>query len=135
MTAKLTWLGAPSARDAVARGGAGRDYRVLEGQHPAASQRRRKTTSRLHLNAHTKADRLRVAQHASSRGFFSRSDTEGWVRCPMCGDHIVAIRQIIEYKLETWGAALDGAMMAHLDDECVVVTRPANPDMVAPEAA
>src|ERR1700754_3813684 len=86
---------------------AGREHEVPVGQYLVASQRRLRPTLRLHLNAHTKADRLRVAQHASSRGFFSRSDTEGWVRCPMCGDHVVAFRQVIEYKLETWGAALD----------------------------
>lgn len=135
MTANRTWTRDPSVRDERARGGApagvAREYRVLAGQHSVAGHSRMRTA--LHLNAHTKADRLRVAQHASSRGFFSRSDTEGAVRCPMCGQHVVAIRQIIEYKLETWGAALDGAMMAHLDDDCMVVSRP--PDMLVPEAA
>jgi hypothetical protein len=36
---------------------------------------------------------------------------------------VIAVRQTIEYKLESWAAALDGAMMAHLDDECAVVAR------------
>jgi len=77
----------------------------------------------MHLCTYAKADRLRVAQHASSRGFVSRSNGEGCVRCPVCGQGVVAVRQTIEYKLESWAAALDGAMMAHLDDHCALVTR------------
>jgi hypothetical protein len=81
------------------------------------------TTMRLRLCTYTKADRLRLAQHASSCGFVSRSTTEACVRCPVCGQGVIAVRQTIEYKLESWAAALDGAMMAHLDDECAVVAR------------
>jgi hypothetical protein len=86
-------------------------------QHPARS------VKTIRLCAATKADRMIAAEFAVKQGSWIRSETEGSVRCPLCGNRVHTVRQYVEYQLELWGTALAGAVLAHLDDTCEVVAR------------
>jgi hypothetical protein len=83
----------------------------------------------MRLSSDTKASRLATAEFAT-RTWRSHSEIEGSARCTLCGRWIHAVRRLVEYELESWGNALVGAMVEHLQDECTLPTLPAS-DFVA----
>jgi hypothetical protein len=82
------------------------------------------------LNADAKANCLVTAEFAT-RTWRRHSNTEGSARCTLCGQRIYTVRRRIESELESWGNALVGAMVAHLEDDCAVSRRSTAPQALA----
>jgi hypothetical protein len=90
------------------------DYRP----HTTSTGRR----SALRLSLDAKANRLATAELAT-RTWRWHSDIQGSVRCTVCGQWVYTVRRLVEYELESWGNALVGAMVEHLEDTCELTTR------------
>jgi hypothetical protein len=74
------------------------------------------------LNADVKAN-CRVTVEFATRAWRRHSNTEGSARCTLYGQRVYTVRRRIESELENCGNALVGAMVAHLEDDCALVSR------------